>query len=851
MSDGSPPIRNFFDQVAAWLMPGDENGGARRRLAQIFALLGALFALLDLLLSTLDLADRALGRLRPLTPYIVPAALAIGALASIYLIRSGGPAQRRRAVAGLALIVAAAAGWGGWTVYQTVSPPRAATILVADFDGERARIGVNWGRRIFEQVEAQVDRLQLGDSVDVQRVYEPFADADEARQAGDARKATLVLWGWYDDLGVSPHFELLRQAARFKELLVAAPPNTGSGPQAMPAASPQDLTDFSAYVGSGPQEMAYLTTVVLGLVRYAESDYTGAESLFSAALGAAPQQSALVGLHVPHLFRANARMNRGDLSQQDLAAVIADLEAALVQQPDLWQANWNLALAYADYCNPALALDDALVQAERVRELRSGDATAYWLVGQTHGRRGDWEAARSAFEQAVALDPSYADGYQALGGALWNLDLADASQAAYDRALALRTQPEAAPGSDDPANAADVRGYTFINAGRYDEAIAAFREALALEPENADFLRHLGNAYYWKGQDAGGDADLMAQAIGEYEKAQALDPDDALLLTTLGGAYAQVGRAEDALAAYQQAVATAPCDDGALILLASQLETMGRSAEAEEAFRKLTVLNPRQAIGWHVLATAAYLREDFSAAAENYRRGLEVAPEDANLNYGLASSLYALGDYTGAETAYRRTRELLPEDAASWAGWGDSLAKLGRLAPAIEAYEKVTELDPDESLYWVSLGMLYEGVDRVEDALGAYNRAAALAPEDPLLHASRGAVLQTLGRYNDAADAYRAATSLTPDQASYWESLALNLSAANRQDEALRAADETLARNPASFVAYMVRGGALELQGRAEDARSAYERAVEFAPDGSGARRLADEALKRLSGGSD
>jgi tetratricopeptide (TPR) repeat protein len=194
---------------------------------------------------------------------------------------------------------------------------------------------------------------------------------------------------------------------------------------------------------------------------------------------------------------------------------------------------------------------------------------------------------------------------------------------------------------------------------------------------------------------------------------------------------------------------------------------------------------------------------------------------------------------------------LLPEDAASWAGWGDSLAKLGRLAPAIEAYEKVTELDPDESLYWVSLGMLYEGVDRVEDALGAYNRAAALAPEDPLLHASRGAVLQTLGRYNDAADAYRAATSLTPDQASYWESLALNLSAANRQDEALRAADETLARNPASFVAYMVRGGALESQGRAEDARSAYERAVEFAPDGSGARRLADEALKRLSGGSD
>jgi len=859
VSDENRPRRNLFDEIAGLLAgrepeppageeqaaPGESAGlqgpvkAARRRFAQLFWILGTLFALLQVVFSTLDVANRTVASFVAWSRFLFPALFMILVATEIYyIVRPGRPVTRPRALLALALTVAIGAAWGGWTLYQAVRPPKAVTVLIADFVGRKATKGVDWGDRIYEQVSDQIEKLDLGGRVEVQRVYEAFDNAEQARKLGDSRKATMVLWGKYDDLSVWPRFELLQTAKQFE---------SGLGPP------PKDLTDFDLYLRSGPQEMAYIVAVVLGLIQYADGNYPTAEDLFTAALDNAPPDSSLLGQEVPRFYRAAARFIGREPASRPMEAIVADLEEATQLKTDFWQADWNLALAYSDYCTPTLTLDAALAEAEKVRAVKPDAAESYWLLGLVRERRGELEEARTAYKKAVALDPTHVESVEALGKVLDTLGDGVAAREAYRRALELRQQgaksghaAQKGATPQDPVETLDRLGYAYLSAGQYDRAIETFSEVLRRQPNNAKYHRHLGNAYYWQGKtEEGKPSTGLEEAIAEYETARSLDPRDGLLLTVLGGAYREAGRHDAALDAYQAAVAASPCDDEALFLLASQLDTVGRKAEAEAAFRRLVALNPRQAVGWHWLATDAFEREDYAAAAEAYRTAASLDPDSAALTYGLGSSLYRLKDYAGAEEAYRQAKTLAPDDAASLAAWGDSLDKLGRRDESIGAYEHAVQLTPD-SLTWLSLGWLYEQAGRFADAASAYDKAAELQPDDALAHASAGSMRQRLGEYPAAVQAYERALELDPENTLYWESLALSYAAAARPADALRAAEETLRRNPGSATAYLVRASVYEERGDQDKALADYRQALSLAGDNSGVAQLAQAALQRL-----
>ena len=463
--------------------------------------------------------------------------------------------------------------------------------------------------------------------------------------------------------------------------------------------------------------MTYIVAVILGLIRQAEGDYPRAEALFTDALNLAPDSASLLGLETAHFYRATARLLGPQGTGHPTEAIVTDLKDAIARRPDFWQAHWNLAVVYTDYCTPTLTLDAALTSAETVVELRPAEAGSYWLMGRIYARRGEWQQALEAYRKALTLAPEDVSAQEGLAAALDKLGQKEAAAAAYERVIELRSAPpKPDDGADalDPAEASSRLGATYLAAGRYDEAMAAFQAALELRPDDPDYRRQLGNAIYWQGKpDAEQPSMQLDQAIAEYEHARVIAPTDNLLLTVLGAAYAEAGRPADALAAYEAAVSAAPCDDEALFLLASQYDQMARTADAETAFKRLAELNPRQAVAWQWLATADYLRDDYASAAEGYRNAIAAGAGDAGLYYGLATSLYYQGDYAGAEAAYRQAKALAPEDAATLAGWGDSLAKLERTDEAIAAYEQAVAADPNVPLYWLSLGFLRQGANQM------------------------------------------------------------------------------------------------------------------------------------------
>ena len=805
-----------------------KEGGGRGWWAQMLALLGTAFALIQYVLQVFDLVNRPLAPLMRALPYVIVIVLFGGIVASaLVLVRPAPKRQKRIAGGALSLIAVASLTWGGWTYYNVTKPPKGTIVLVADFSGRKATKGADWGGYIYRQVKNDVARVGLSESVEVRRVFEEYDTSEQARARGEAQKATIVLWGSYDDYNVNPHFELLRAARQYAGTL--------SAPEL-------DLVGFDLYMRSGPQEMSYIVLVALGLVRYAQSDYGGAITLFSSALAAAPEASLTQGRETAYFYRGVARL----YAYEPRADVIADFKEAIARKPDMYKAHWGLAVAYTGYCTPTLALDASLAEAQTLVSLRPDDSEVRRVLGWVYVQRGEYDKALDAYREAIRLDADNANAYMDLGELLWKMGRTDEAKEVHARALPIR-QKRARSKPEDKAGAQYELGYSHFWLGQYEQAITAFKEAVRLAPTNPYYHEMLGKAYYWQGKPAdGGPSTRLDDAIAEYKIALGLNPKSAWMHSVLASTYVEAGRQEDALRELEEAVRLDPCDAEAVFLLASQYDVMGRKGEAEETYHRLSQLKPTMTIAWQYLAVMAGERGDHAGAVEYYRAGLRADPNEANLHYGLGSSLYALGQYEEAEAEYRRTTELLPDDARSFAAWGDALAQLGRRAEAIAAYQKSLQLDATSPLTWLSLGLQYELEQDWQEAVKAYAEAARLEPDDALIHAAYGRVLQRLNRLDEAAKEYEIAVSLAPDEWMYREALALLYAALNRPDEALAAAEATIKLKPDSTLAHLIIAGVSEDKGDKARAEAEYKSALQYAGDNAALKELAEAGLKRV-----
>jgi TolB-like protein/Tfp pilus assembly protein PilF len=214
-----------------------------------------------------------------------------------------------------------------------------------------------------------------------------------------------------------------------------------------------------------------------------------------------------------------------------------------------------------DYFQQAIAIDPNYALAY------AGVADAYvFLPGYTGGLPQDYyPKALAAAKKALELDDTLAEAHTTLALALWYYDF-DFSQANREFQRAIELNPNYATGHQQYGN------NTLSALGRFNDAIAEGKRAVALDPLslviNADlgmnyyFARRYDEAaaqlrktlemdpgYYYAHVDLG--QVLAAQrnldgAIGEYEKARALN-DDPFVLGLLANAYGSVGKQAEAL----------------------------------------------------------------------------------------------------------------------------------------------------------------------------------------------------------------------------------------------------------------------------------------------------------------
>lgn len=122
-------------------------------------------------------------------------------------------------------------------------------------------------------------------------------------------------------------------------------------------------------------------------------------------------------------------------------------------------------------------------------------------LGTIYRRRKDWAAAEASFRKAIELQPDRSDGYTALAAML-------EASGAPEKGLAVLT--EAAPKFEQDGRFHFQLAIAYTNAGRAQEATAAFRKAASLDPANAEILFYLGTAAVGRND--------VAEAIANLEK---------------------------------------------------------------------------------------------------------------------------------------------------------------------------------------------------------------------------------------------------------------------------------------------------------------------------------------------
>jgi len=142
----------------------------------------------------------------------------------------------------------------------------------------------------------------------------------------------------------------------------------------------------------------------------------------------------------------------------------------------------------------------------------------FYNIGFAYTQKRDYEKAEASFKKALELKADYIEAYNGLATVYNAQKRFDDAQAASTKAAELAAAATAAGGGGAASlDALYNQGVIAWNAGKIDDAIAKFKEALAVNPDHADSHYQLGMGLLNKGQ--------LPEAVAEFETYLKLSPD--------------------------------------------------------------------------------------------------------------------------------------------------------------------------------------------------------------------------------------------------------------------------------------------------------------------------------------
>jgi tetratricopeptide (TPR) repeat protein len=336
-----------------------------------------------------------------------------------------------------------------------------------------------------------------------------------------------------------------------------------------------------------------------------------------------------------------------------------------------------------------------------------------------------------------------------------------------------------------PAASSDAvlqHAITLHQAGELDEAIRAYREYLAAEPDSLQARSNLGAAL--------ARASRYDEAIAEYTLGLRKSPDNPALLLNLGLAYYKTGRHAEAAARFERAVSLSPqFKEQVTLLLAVCYNSLGRY---KEAVALLAPLEKDKAgdPGFDYLYGTALIGDGREAAGTAVIDRILSRGDSAEAHLLRGTLELSAHDRDRARADLEKAVALNPRLSGAHARLGELLLALGDSERARAVFAQELALDPDEFTSNLNMGVLAKQDQAYAEARRYLDRALRMRPNDPGVRYQMAHVDLATGNPERARQALEALIEESPDFAEAHATLAtvcyrLNRSADGDRERAL------------------------------------------------------------------
>lgn len=304
------------------------------------------------------------------------------------------------------------------------------------------------------------------------------------------------------------------------------------------------------------------------------------------------------------------------------------------------------------------------------------------------------------------------------------------------------------------------RGIALMMLNRDDEALAAFRRAVAIHRTQRTWVGlssdycGIGQVYHRKGDDA--------QALAAFDQALRVYPGDPNAHVGRGEALLGLGQYKDALNSYNEALRLDPNHSRAHGYRAAALERVGNDEAALADYDASVRLDPN----------AATARRSRAALLSRVGRNTQAVPD---LDAAIRSD---------------------PKDSGAYKDRGGVYNRLGDHTRALRDLDEAIRLDPGNSKAYQNRAAAYNSLGQYERALRDCDQALRLDPKNAGALNNRGLALSALGRYERARADLTESIRIEPHQVPAYH----NRGGANARlgllDEAAADYEEVLRRAP-------------------------------------------------------
>ncbi|HVM71818.1 MAG TPA: tetratricopeptide repeat protein, partial [Anaerolineales bacterium] len=407
-------------------------------------------------------------------------------------------------------------------------------------------------------------------------------------------------------------------------------------------------------------------------------------------------------------------------------------------------------------------------------------------LGNIYFQNEAYDEAIRAYQKAIELDHGCSQSYS-------NLATIFIRQGRYPDAIPmLQKGIELQEGAAPQAVLWDQMAEVYRMMEDYDDAVACYRRAADLDPEEPAYQDNLAEA----------ELDRKHRNSQGRPVSYAHKESPATIQETSGqDEHSRVSWVFKNQGLVYDPDEAAPADpDTQPVVLGNRLltEAPGKPVAPEQAGRSAgkAPTNPR-ADGLLRLGLKHWRQKDYERAIRFLEGALNtvVRPKD-NLLEALCYNAIALvetdlGKIVEAIQAYQSAASLAPDTIFPWNSLGNLNCMLDRYDDALAAFKEAIEHDPRDPVSWNGMGDVYHKLNRFEDAIAAYQLGNVFEhqkqAEDPLntyertIEASRrnpevwneaGNIYFNTGAYEEAVGAYRKASELDPADYTFQDNLA-------------------------------------------------------------------------------